>query len=50
MSEPVRCPSCSMTAERGDHRQWIPTGDHGDRRRCRNCGATVQLHDAARSA
>lgn len=44
MSEAMRCPSCAMTAERDDHRQWIPLlSELDDWRRCRNCGAEVDL-------
>lgn len=44
MSETMRCPSCAMTAQRHDHRQWVPLlSELDDWRRCRNCGADVEL-------
>ena len=44
MFDAIRCPSCAMVAQRGDHRQWIPLlSDIDDWRRCRNCGAEVDL-------
>jgi endogenous inhibitor of DNA gyrase (YacG/DUF329 family) len=44
MTHTTRCPTCAMIAERGDHRQWIPLlSDIDDWRRCRNCGAEVDL-------
>ena len=44
MPQPMRCPSCAMTAERHDRRQWIPLVSEVDEwRRCRNCGSEVDL-------
>jgi hypothetical protein len=52
VSEHITCPTCLMSASKSDHRQLIPIEHHHDveaadrdRRRCRNCGATIEIAD-----